>query len=338
MSATDCRECLTALLEYACQPEFSSQMHIARELFFLATGKVNDEDPFYEARMASFLEYFTFEYRLAESYSGATILELFLLNGQNSLNAPSLMKYESFRSLQHSLFLIEKSKAEALAVIDLFSGVVHHVRCLPDFRFDGFEPGLVFEGRLLSFEGERFFTTGFVFHPKEVAPLIVKSVRTYLHRYLTQKRWLDADWRQELKRRHDLLAEIAEQKKETQIAEKKRAIDYLKVTKQLVHVSRDISSPSLVMALGRQEEVSPFVPESPFLDLESFLQRLAYCQVKSHRYKHIDPMKVYDLSAEFGVVSKPPTFAAAKGEQDSNGLVQDQTSAPPEPRPTASAS
>ena len=51
MNAERCQDLLNTLLDYSCAPEFADQMRIARELFAIATGKVNDDDPFYDSRM-----------------------------------------------------------------------------------------------------------------------------------------------------------------------------------------------------------------------------------------------------------------------------------------------
>jgi hypothetical protein len=316
VAALSCQECLTALLEYGCQPEFADQMQIARELFSLATGKVNDDDPFYEGRMAAFQEFFTFDYRLADVFSGATVFELFLLNAQMTLDPAAIGRFEQLRSFQHSLFLVEKVRADAIIAQDLISGARLLASSLPDWRFDGFEPGVVFDGRLVTFEGRHFFTGAFIFHPTDVTGLIIKLVRDWLrHASFCQARE-DLDWHAELQRRHELLAEVASRKREAGMAEKIRAVDVLNVTKQLVNVSRTVSNPQLVMALGRDAEVSPFVPETNFLDVEIFLQKLSYCNLRSFRYKHIDPLKVYDLESLRGRASAAGAGSVPPGRAD----------------------
>jgi hypothetical protein len=61
---------------------------------------------------------------------------------------------------------------------------------------------------------------------------------------------------------------------------------------------RIISSRNLIMSLGRQEEASPFVPETLFYDILPLLHGLAYCEIRSYRYKHIDPIKVYEMGTD----------------------------------------
>ena len=297
MGPVDCHECLGTLLEYSCQAEFSEQMQVARDLHSLATGKVNDDDPFYESRMSCFQEFFLFDYRLADVFSGATVFELFLLNAQTSLPMPQLCQFEQLRSFHHSLFRVEKIKDNCLFVLDLLVGERIQVWQLPHFSFYVFDAGNLIQGRTVHFGGRTYFTGAFIFHPKEVNDLLVKLTRDFLKNVPKCLAKEGLDWRQELHRRHELLSEVTERKKETE-GEKRRSIDILNVNKQLLSVSREVSSPNLVMALGQTSEVSTFVPETPFFESEGFLQRLAYCQLRAHRYRHIDPLKVYDLEVE----------------------------------------
>ncbi|NBX16965.1 MAG: hypothetical protein EBR09_06320 [Proteobacteria bacterium] len=295
MSAEKCQELLNTLLDYSCAPEFSDQMSIARELFAIATGKVNDDDPFYDSRMCSFQEYFLFDYRLSDVFSGSTVLELYLLQSQSRLSPEELNDFEQFRSFRHSLFLVEKVLAQSLIVTDLIAQQRFEVFSLSEFMFAGFEAGLVFEGRSISFNGSDYFTGAFIIHPEDVRGRIEKYVKQFLYSGIHCNAQHTADWRAELTRRHALLSSVSEQKRVAENADKKRAIDMLKANKQLVSVSRIVSSPHLVMAIGRQEQVSPSVPETSFYDAVPLIHKLAYCEMKSYRYKHIGPEKVYTL-------------------------------------------
>ncbi|MBX9703940.1 MAG: hypothetical protein K2X39_07275, partial [Silvanigrellaceae bacterium] len=104
MSANRCQEILHSLLEYSLKPEFEGEMKIARELYTIATGQVNDDDPFYEQRMSSLQEFFLFDYRLHSFFSGATIFETFLYHCQAASSLERLNDFEQMRSYKHSLF------------------------------------------------------------------------------------------------------------------------------------------------------------------------------------------------------------------------------------------
>lgn len=273
-------------------------MRIARELYAIATGKVNDDDPFYDSRMCSFQEYFLFDYRLSDVFSGSTVFETWLLKAQTHMTPEELNEYEQFRSFRHSLFLVERISSNSLIVADIIAYQRFEVFSLPQFMFAGFEPGLVFEGRAITFGGVDYFTGAFIIHPEDVRSRIEKYVKQFLTSGMHCNAQHTADWRAELTRRHALLSSVSEQKRVAESADKKRAVDMLNASKQLVSVSRIVSSPHLVMAIGRKEQVSPFVPETPFYDAIPLIHKLAYCEIKSYRYRHIGPEKVYTLEAD----------------------------------------
>jgi hypothetical protein len=214
------------------------------------------------------------------------------------MNPEELNEYEQFRSFRHSLFLVERLNANSLTVTDLIAHQRFEVFSLPQFMFAGFEPGLVFEGRAVTFGGLDYFTGAFIIHPEDVRGRIEKYVKQFLNSGMHCNAQHTADWRAELTRRHALLSSVSEQKRIAESADKKRAVDMLKASKQLVSVSRIVSSPHLVMAIGRHEQVSPFVPETPFYDAVPLIHKLAYCEMKSYRYRHIGPEKVYTLEAD----------------------------------------
>jgi hypothetical protein len=107
---------------YSLKPEFKYERQMAQELFFISTGKVNDEDPFFEQRMACFQEFFVFDYRLSEGFSGSTVFETFLYNAQSSFSIDEMNSYEQLRSFKHSLFQIDSIiNEDRLIVTDLIA-------------------------------------------------------------------------------------------------------------------------------------------------------------------------------------------------------------------------
>jgi hypothetical protein len=295
MNGERCQKLLSTLLEFCCQPEFSEQMEIARELFSLATGKVNDEDPFYESRMAVFLQYFIFDFRLSDIFSGATIFELFLQRGQSQLSLQELSEFEQLRSCARSLYRVERVHGDGVVVADLFSRRSLFVLPLPDFTLTGFDPGRIFEGRTVSFEGALHFTGAFIFHPEEVAGLIEQHLRDFLVRRTFEASHSVSDWRGELKRRYEILSAVAEQKRMLDASEKRKSVEMLNVSKNLVSVAGDVADPGFVMAIGSDEQVSPFVPETAFYDSTALMDQLAYSELRCFRYKHIGPHKLYSF-------------------------------------------
>jgi hypothetical protein len=157
MTAHHCQDIIHILSEYSLKAEFKLERQIARELYTIATGKVNDDDPFFEQRMSSFQEFFIFEYRLSEGFSGSTVFETFLYNGQSCYSLEEIGKYEQFRNFRHSLFQVESHKDDSLIVTDLISERIDTVFPLPEYSFAGFDLKQIFEGRLINYEGKNYF-------------------------------------------------------------------------------------------------------------------------------------------------------------------------------------
>ena len=295
MSAKVCQQLLNNLYVYSLKEEFKQERQMARELFFISTGKVNDDDPFFEQRMACFQEFFVFDYRLSEGFSGSTVFETFLYNAQNSFTIDNMNSYEQLRSFKHSLFQVQSLQHdEHLVVLDLISNEKYPIYALPEFNFAGFDAKQIFEGRLVCFNKAYFFTGAFILHSKEVRA----SVKNTILDFLAGKKFCRADetvvWKEELEARKNLLKTITETKFRIESTQKKKAVDLLKVTKQIAQIPRILSSNNLVMTLGEDKFVSCFVPESPFYDSLILIHQLAYRELKCYRYKHIDPIRIYE--------------------------------------------
>lgn len=295
MGANICQQLLNNLYVYSLKQEFQQERQMARELFFISTGKVNDDDPFFEQRMACFQEFFVFDYRLSDGFSGSTVFETFLYNAQNSYSIEDLNSYEQLRSFKHSIFQVNSTQNdENLTVTDLISNAKYIISSLPEFNFAGFDTTRFFEGRLVTFERKHYFTGSFIMHGKGVRPSVKKMISEFLTGKLFCKLNSTVIWKEELESRKNLLKTITEKKHEIHHTAKKRAVDLLKVTKQIAQIPRLMTSNNLVMALGEDKFVSCYVPEAPFYDSLVLIQQLAYRELKCYRYKHIDPVKIYE--------------------------------------------
>ena len=326
MNSALCYEILSKLHEFSCSPQLTSEMSVAKELFAIATGKANDDDPFFESRMQAFQEYFLFDFRMSHVLPGATPLECYLFEQSKDLKPKVLMDFEFFRSFRHSLFRVEKHQVERLIVLDYFSGNKLMVYPLPQFQFLGFEVGQIFEGRIIFFHGTPFFTGVFTFHAKEVRPTIEKMLRTVFNQKRKDFSNYDFDWKSELQRRSQVLSHMAEQYRVMAKNDKLKGVDILKVSRLVASVSNTVSHPPLVMSLGRKETISPYVPEAPFYDISSFLQKLCLLQIKIFRYRHIDPVRIYQGATD--VPSEPLTPADAKHFNNAEPTSGDETLSP----------
>jgi hypothetical protein len=299
----ECSQRLTELLEYTLSAEFKDEMVVAREIFILLTGKINDDDFGYEQRMQLFQEYFLFEHRLTEPHQGYTIFELFLERAQQLRSKRDVFAFEQLRSAYRSLFAVERSVGDEVVVRDLFSRSESNVFPLCSFSLGGLPVGQVFEGRLMQFNGYSFFTGAFIFHVPGVTALIERMVKNFLVRPSrgTVVRARSADGSQEvaevwpdfLRRRYRVLRGLQSRRESIEHASKKRAIDQLTLSRSFSDVYQMVSAPDSVTSIGQTTPTSCFVPEVPVIQRSALLNALAQCEVRSIRYKHIEPLKVY---------------------------------------------
>ncbi len=294
-SAEQCQQILNNLFHYSLRAEFQAERQMARELYFVSTGNVNDDDACFDQRMACFQEFFVFEYRLLEQYSGSTIFETFLARAAQQCSLDELQNYEQFRSFKHSLFEVLTLRGDSeLEVLDVFSGSKACVHSLPEFNFSGFSIGQIFDGRFLFFHGKTFFTGAFILHPKEVQPILNKTVEEFLVSNQYCQAGETVSWDKELESRQKLFRNISQQKQMISNTEKKKAVDLLRVTRQIAAMPRLLSNHNLVMALAKDLPTSVYIPETAFFDMLSLMHQLAYKELKCLRYKHIDPIKIYE--------------------------------------------
>ena len=282
-------ELLTRLNQYACLPQFADERESALKLHSVVTGVVHDDDPFYDARMAQFQEFFLFDYRLgSRGHPGSTLFESFLAQQTDPVLARPL---SHLRSQRQGLFLTIKGKSRAILVRNLLSGTSGWVCSLGDMLFSGFETGQIFQGRMFYLDSTPMFTGVFLFHPKEVSPILRKHVAEFLAHPLECKgEWVHS-WTQEMQRRQQLLASVT---RPAGPEGKFRSIDKLNLSRKMATVPRIAASPFLVLASGLAgAHCDPSVPENPFYEYAFLLQHFAFCELKSRRYQHLSPEKIY---------------------------------------------
>ena len=300
-----CANLLDTLYAEACQPTFSEEMNRARELFAIATGQINDDDPFFELRMQLFTEYFLFDYRLEKIFPGVTLFEHYLYRLGAAASAESsaesdpqarwasLLSFESLRSMRHSLFEVKNHTSRCIKAQDIFSGQVVELHAIPDVAVLGIEPGQIFEGRIFWIKDTFVLSSACLFHPIEVAPLIKKQLRSFLGVLREQGPRTFLSWKQELQRRQEILRTVASQKKQLEGAEKKRAIDLLNVSRSLAPITHVIESADLQFVF--ENPGSPYFGAQPLYGIKPFIHTLSYCELRRHRYKHIHALRIYNF-------------------------------------------
>lgn len=149
----------------------------AREEFFERAGKVFDDDgDLFEGRMGAFLEWYIVERPWGsggvEGESAGPVPVVAALSEHALFSADERREAACVATSHHSLFLLHQVKEQQLALEDLLGGGRFVVRERRSTL--GFEPGGVFEARLI-WEGEgTVFGKTFLFHPPDAREVVLE--------------------------------------------------------------------------------------------------------------------------------------------------------------------
>lgn len=153
---------LDELIQSATQARFSDEICKAKTDYHKETGEIYDDDKFYENRMSLFLEWYTFDYILAEE--NITPAELCLKNNTGEWNADVLSLYENFLDNVHAIFVMKKIRDDYVVALNLFDNTEYRVSERSGRLL--FRKNDIFQGRIISVNGTNHFTGSFCFHPQ----------------------------------------------------------------------------------------------------------------------------------------------------------------------------
>ena len=142
----------------------------ARGQFLEATGKVMDDEPGWDERMAAFLEWYALERKM----EGLELRPIDRYRREGTLSAEDAEAAGALAASHWSLFQTLEIQPGRVHVEDLLRGgryIVHERR-----KLAGIDAGDVFEGRLVSEGGKTLFGRSFTFHPRDA----VGAIREYV--------------------------------------------------------------------------------------------------------------------------------------------------------------
>jgi len=160
------------LVQWAKLDDRKEEVLAARKAFFDRTGEIFEDDRQFEARMASFLEWFLFDRPAQDGLSLAQVRYQQALKDGPPERAAA---FRAFTETIHGLFEAKKLSAHEVRLKALFSGrdfIVTERRHLA-----GLHTGDVLEARLIPHGGYYWFSSAFTWHPSEAAKLIVAEAR-----------------------------------------------------------------------------------------------------------------------------------------------------------------
>ena len=144
--------------------------------YFRQTGEVHEDDnAFFELRMASFFDWYLFE-RPMEGWTLSPVMR-YLADHQYVMPPEDQAVYQGLGEQIHSLFIFKRRKwrSHLLILKDLLSNTKRYV--VERREWSAIEGGDLFEARLIPFNGELYFTRGFCFYPRGANRYILREAK-----------------------------------------------------------------------------------------------------------------------------------------------------------------
>lgn len=163
---------LDELIAFASAEPRKPDLLNAKAEYFRLTGEVFEDDPIFELRMASFLDYFIFDRKNPQT--GRTPAEE-LFERKQAEGAPDAAVFRGFTETLHGLFEVRKLGKGTLRLRDLYSGKDSDVT--ERRQMVGLEKGDILEARLIPFSGYLLFSSAFCYHPRAAVKAIKKEVK-----------------------------------------------------------------------------------------------------------------------------------------------------------------
>lgn len=156
-------------------PEFRNEVQMAKTEFFEPLSVPEESTNNFETRMLQFYDWYFFT-RPLRGFDQSPLEALFLTR-ELRFSADEAALVEKLRGHRHSLFEFIKKKGESLVLKDLLQNEKIIVST-PNFSF-GFEPGVIFEVRIIPHDNTWIFARGFCFHPLEARKYILSEVKRH---------------------------------------------------------------------------------------------------------------------------------------------------------------
>ncbi len=165
------RENINQLIEEITKTHPQDDIFQAKKDYQKISGEIFEDDKSFESRMGCFLEWYTFDRICTDNSS--TPLQQYL---QNQSVAPENRKLaEAISQSIHGLFVAKKIKNDHVVVVNIMTNDKYQVKENEGSML--FNSDDLFEGRLIPYQGQYYFTDHFCYHPKPTVEFILSKVK-----------------------------------------------------------------------------------------------------------------------------------------------------------------
>jgi len=167
---------LTPVIRIYSTGKYRKEIVIAKEEYYERAGKIFEDDPDFESRMNTFMDWYLFD-RDLPGVDLPPVKHFYDSKKGEYEKSEDEQVYLGLCNTIHSLFKMKRKtwNRKSVVVQDLFTKKVYTVAA-PDIA-KGFNRGDIFEARIIPFFDEYVFSNGFCFHPAEMARFILKEIK-----------------------------------------------------------------------------------------------------------------------------------------------------------------
>jgi hypothetical protein len=152
---------------------YTGEFNVAREDYFRRTGKVFQDDPLFETRMTSFLEWYLLDRLLWDS--GIPPVRLHRLKCRDMMDEGEVGILLSLETSVHSLFLMSGLDRNRYLVEDLRSG--ERMQVSERHAVPGAHRGDILDARIVTIGEESFFSDALWVHPADAGEFITAEAK-----------------------------------------------------------------------------------------------------------------------------------------------------------------
>jgi len=166
---------LDPIIDHYTTGAYYAEVYRAKREYFEKAGLVHEDNPEYELRMNSFVDWYLYDRDLP----GVDLppIKHFFRKNRERMSPEEQTIHRDFCASNHSLFRLKRFSwdRKSILVEDLFSQKVFTVS--DPIISSGFARGDVFEARLIPFRGSYEFSRAFCFHPPEMEAFILAEIK-----------------------------------------------------------------------------------------------------------------------------------------------------------------
>ncbi len=287
------RETINQLIEEITKDYPEQDIFEAKKCFQKISGEIFEDDKSYESRMGTFLEWFSFDRPGPDS--SLTPIQQYLENTEPYHSPEKWELAHGVSKCIHSLFIAKKIKSDCILVVDLMDDVKYQVQENQGSML--FNTDDVFEGRLIPYKGQHYFTDHFCFHPKPVVGFIkskIKNLKATEEKTRAAEKRLQKEIVSPQKKLNKVVAKISKLNGKLENNTKEKKIQSLKgdisvLDKQKEQLEAQVSDLANELNQLRTVTIEGENKQNRF----SLIRKLSYMSLKWERSRQIDVRDIY---------------------------------------------